>query len=85
MHVWKESEERFLIDLRLQRKVCSTKSHNILWGEIALEMKIWGVYVLPRVQKHKMSDSTNIMEQNMELMSAMKRQIEDAGTDGKIV
>jgi hypothetical protein len=46
MHVWKESKERFLIDLRLQRKkVCGTKSHDILWGKIALEMKIWGVYV----------------------------------------
>ena len=40
-HVWKESEERYLIDLRLQR----TKSHDILWGEIATEMKKNGIHV----------------------------------------
>ena len=48
MHVWNESEERYLIDLRLQRegKFSGTKSHDILWGEIATEMKKM-VYMLP--------------------------------------
>lgn len=47
MHVWKESEERYLIDLRLQRegKFSGTKSHDILWGEIATEMKKNGIHV----------------------------------------
>lgn len=47
MHVWKESEERFLIDLRLQRedKFSGTKSHDVLWGEIANEMKKNGIHV----------------------------------------
>ena len=48
MHVWKESDERYLIDLRLQRegKFSGTKSHDILWGEIATVMKKM-VYMLP--------------------------------------
>ena len=48
MHVWKESEERYLIDLWLQREVkfSGTLSHDILWGEIATEMKKM-VYMLP--------------------------------------
>lgn len=47
MHVWKESEKRFLIDLRLQRedKFSGTKSHDVLWGEIASEMNKNGIHV----------------------------------------
>ncbi|XP_048745245.2 uncharacterized protein LOC125658123 [Ostrea edulis] len=47
MHVWNESEERFLIDLRLQReeRFLGTKSHDFLWGEISSEMKKNGIHV----------------------------------------
>ena len=43
MHVWKESEEQYLIDSRLQRegKFSGTKYHDIIWGEIATVMKKW--------------------------------------------
>lgn len=40
-HLWKESKEKLLIDLRLQRedRFLGIKSHDTLWGEIANEMK----------------------------------------------
>lgn len=46
-HLWKESEEKLLIDLRLQRedRFLGVKSHDTLWGEIANEMKDMGIVV----------------------------------------
>lgn len=45
--MWKESEEKLLIDLRLQRedRFLGVKSHDTLWGEIANEMKDMGIVV----------------------------------------
>lgn len=47
MHLWKESEERLLIDLRLQRedKFTGVKAHDTLWGEISEEMRKMGIFV----------------------------------------